>query len=74
MECTDEIEKEDCIVRLDGCGCIVSRLHGGHLVDIADLLNSTGACCIVRTVLNYQSVPRDLTCSCSLRITGVWLC
>lgn len=23
----------------------------------------TGACCIVRTVLNYQSIPNDITCT-----------
>ena len=67
MECTNEAQDQNSVVQLDGRGCIV----GGALcetcgVNIAHNVNSTGSCCIVRTVLNFEAVPIDLTCKLPL--------
>ena len=54
---------------LDGCGSIVRNPSSLlYTLDESHLIHSTGACCIVRTVLNYESVARDSTCELILLI------
>ena len=48
---------------LMGLGVLyVSYPLTGQLIVFANHTHSTGICCIVRTVLNFESVPKDFTC------------
>ena len=65
MECPAQTKHQGCFVRLDGRWYSVSCNTGlaiSFYSPNTDRRDSTGACCIVRTVLNYQSIPEDKTC------------
>ncbi len=49
----------------DGPWCHVSSLHP-VFTPLLIQLNSTASCCIVRTVLNNESIPIDKTCGFSM--------
>ena len=63
LERPAEVQREAGFVRFDGRWRRVSLTTpfdvSGQLLTAK---NSTGACSIVRTVLNYQSIPHDKTC------------
>lgn len=72
MESADEIESESIVVLPDGCWLYV----GSAMLQLTcryspeNLYGSTGACCIGRTVLNFQAMPKDKTCKCQIYLRG----
>lgn len=67
LECANEVSDQIISMGFDGSWCNVSNL--GHYAIFLPLLiqvHSTASCCMVRTVLNNESIPIDKTCGFSL--------
>lgn len=72
MEGADEVEPESAVMLLNGHWCSVGSTKPSFACRHSpeNFHGSTGACCIVRTVLNFQAVPRDKTCKHSIFFRG----
>ena len=62
MEVSNEVEHKGCSVLSNGPRHSVSSVPSKGNQSVVLIYLRTGACCIVRTVLNYQSLPTDTTC------------
>lgn len=63
MEGLNEATNQNSPMLFDGSGSLVCHeLFNPTVLYLTCVIASMGACCVVRTVLNFQSIPKDLTC------------
>lgn len=61
VERADQVEKKNWLELSNGVRCNVLTARP-NILALLIKWSSTGACCIVRTVLNFQAIPTDVSC------------